>query len=123
MTLESINPTDSHWTSNRYILWFGPYRRTEHLVWANNLNEALDISVDYLAENEPGLLVTEEVGKEFARLIEDEGMSNELANETSTMDTTCAGSYGDYLNSWEWGIVSEDPTRELILTLQGRYHA
>jgi hypothetical protein len=72
-----------------------------------------------IVDHAPGLLADEQVNEEYARLIA-EGMSEEDAQEEATIDTTCAGNCGNYLNSWEWGIVAEDPTRAQILEIQGR---
>ena len=113
----AVNGSDRDWTDHRYILCFGAYGWTRLMVWANSLEDALDESVDWIVENAPGLLCNEEVYAEYNRLVA-EGKSVEEAMEEATVDTTCAGNCGDYLLSYEWGIVAEDPTREEIKDLE-----
>jgi hypothetical protein len=81
------------------------------------LEDALDECVDWIADNAPGLLADEAVNKEYARLVA-EGMPEDRAHEEATADTTCAGNYGNYLNSWEWCIVVEDPTRARVIEVR-----
>ena len=114
-----INPGDSDWTEHRYILAFGAYGWTVLMVWANGLEDALDECVDWLADNDPGLLCDKEVADEYKRAIAD-GKSEEEAQAAAEVDTTCAGNSGHYLHSWEWTIVAEDPTRAEVLAIQGR---
>lgn len=117
-TLILVNATDSHWTRNRYIFCFGAYGSTYLMVWANGIECALDVAVDWIAEHKPGILCNDEVKAEFDRYI-GLGMSEEDAQEEATEDTTCAGNASDYIRSSEWGIVHENPTRAQILALQG----
>jgi hypothetical protein len=114
-----VNPSDRDWTKHRYILVFGTYGQVKHLVWANHLQGALDESIDWLAEHAPGILADNQVKEEYDRLIA-EGASEEDAWEGATIDTTCGGNYSNYLLSWEWSVLAEDPTREQILRIQGR---
>lgn len=114
-----VNPSDKTWTKHRFIFWFGAYGWTRLMVWANSLDDALDEAVDWIADNAPGLLADDAVTEEYNRCI-GEGMSEEEAQEEATVDTTCAGNCGHYLNSWEWGILAEDPTRAEVLELLGR---
>lgn len=111
-----VNPNDRNWTPHRYVLWFGAYGSTYLAVYAKGLDTALDIAVDYLAEHFPGFLATKEVNEEYTRLIAT-GMSEEQAMEGATADMTCAGNCGDYLPSWEWGIISENMPRAAFLAL------
>jgi hypothetical protein len=113
MEITAINSSDKHFTSNRYILAFGAYGWTQLMVWANNLEDALDECVDWIAENAPGLLCDDEVAELYKEAIA-EGKSEEEAREESEMDTTVAGNCGHYLHSWEWNIVAENPTRQEI---------
>ncbi len=119
----AVNGSDRDWTHHRYILCFGAYGWTRLMVWANSLDDALDEAVDWLADNAPGLLCDDEVNEEFKRLKEEDGQqllpfkTDEQLWEEVTIDTTCAGNCGHYLNSAEWGIVVEDPTREQVLEL------
>jgi hypothetical protein len=122
-----VNGSDRDWTHHRYILWFGAYGWTRLMVWANSLDDALDECVDWIVEHAPGLLADETVQDEYkCELAEavaeglDEESAAERAQERAEVDTTCAGNCGHYLNSWEWGILAEDPTRAEILKIQGR---
>ena len=115
----AVNPGDQDWAQSRYILAFGAYGDTLLMAWANSLDDALDECIDWIADNAPGLLCDDAVAEEYqARLAE--GMSEEEAQEAAELDTTCGGNYGHYILSWEWGIVAENPTRDEILTIQGR---
>lgn len=102
-----VNPTDVDWTSNVYVLWFGAYGSTRLKVWANSLDAALDEAVDWLVERAPGLLADEEVNEAYKEAIA-EGLSDDAAHEKATIDTTCAGNTGNYLHSWEWGVLKSD---------------
>jgi len=113
-----INPTDSDWTTERFILWFGAYGEERHMVWANHLQDALDESIDWLAENAPGYLCNEEVNEAYQEAVND-GMSEEDAFDHSVTDVTTGGNASDHILSYQWGIVAENPTRAQILELQG----
>jgi hypothetical protein len=111
-----VNPDDKSWTSHRYILCFGAYGWTRLMVWANHLDGALDEAIDWIADNAPGLLANDEVQEAYEAAIA-EGKSEEEAAEEAEEDTTRGGNCGHYLNSWEWGILAEDPTREDLKNL------
>lgn len=111
-----VNATDRSWTRHRYILWFGAYGTTRLMIYANSLNDALDEGIDWIAKHEPGLLADNQVHEEYNRLIA-KGKSEEEAQEEASVDTICGGNAGNYLHSWEWGIVAEDPTRAEIKAL------
>jgi hypothetical protein len=108
-----INRDDRHWTKNRFILQFGAYGQTSLMVWADNLQEALDESIDWIAENEPGLLCNEQVEEAFKEALA-EGKSEEEAWEISEQDTICGGNCGNRILSWEWGILAENPSKAQI---------
>ncbi len=117
--LVSVNPTDSHFTRKRFILSFGAYGWTQLLVWANSLEDALDECIDWIVDNEPGLLADEQVNEAYAAAIA-AGKDEETAHTEATADTISGGNAGNYLLAWEMQIVSENPSRALILELQGR---
>lgn len=94
-------------TGRRFVLWFGAYGCTKLMVHARHLEDALDECVDWLAEHKPGLLADQAVAEAYHDALA-RGLSEEDAQEEATVDTTCAGNYGNYLNSWEWGIVCDD---------------
>ena len=114
-----VNPGDRDWTKHRYVLQFGAYGWTVLLVWANSLDDALDESIDWIVDHAPGLLCDDEVQEEYERLIA-EGKSEEEAQEEAEVDTTCGGNAGNRINSWDWAIVAEDPSRDVLLTIMGR---
>jgi len=114
-----VNGSDRSFTSSRFILWFGAYGTTRLMVWADHLQDALDESIDWIAENAPGLLCDDRVAEEYAEARRD-GLSEEKAAERAEVDCTIGGNAGHYLPSWEWGIVAENPTREEVLAIQGR---
>jgi len=115
-----VNPIARAFVDNkRYVLWFGAYGETRLMVWARSLESALDECVDWIADNAPGLLADDGVHEQYKRLVA-EGVDEEKAQEEATVDTTCAGNNGHYLNSWEWGIVAENPTRAQVLEILGR---
>ena len=51
-----VNPHDSDWTKNQYVLCFGAYGATYLLVNANSLDSALDEAIDWLVEHEHGII-------------------------------------------------------------------
>jgi hypothetical protein len=124
----AVNSSDQDWTDHRYILGFGAYGWTRLMVWANSLQDALDESIDWIADHAPGLLCDDQVHEEFRRLRGQEPdengqlslpfLSEEEAMQEAEQDTTCGGNYGHYILSHEWCVIAEDPTREEILSLQ-----
>lgn len=105
-----VNPSDRDWTKHRYVLWFGAYGSTRLMVWANSLEDGLDAAVDWIVDHAPGLLSDDEVEAAYEEALS-LGSDEENAQRIATVDKTCAGNASNYLNSWEWGIVCEDPTR------------
>jgi hypothetical protein len=110
-----VNPGDKDWTSGRFLLWFGAYGDTKLLVWANSLEDALDAAVDWLETNAPGMLLGGVELEELHAAAVADGNGADQAWEVATADLTCAGNGGRYLPSWEWGLVSENPTRGELL--------
>ncbi len=120
-----VNSRDSG--TSRFVLCFGAYGWTRLMVWADHLEDALDECVDWIAEHAPGLLMDEQVAEAYKEAFDAaiaEGMSeedaDEHAREEAETDMTCAGNCGNYLASWEWGIVAENPTRAQVLEMLGR---
>ena len=118
MSFHNVNPTDSHFTDNRFILWFGAYGTTYLMVYAEHLQDALDESIDWIVEHAPGLLADEQVSEAFNEA-KAEGKTDEEAWEESQTDMTSGGNCGNFLPSWEWGLVAENPSRAMILDLRG----
>lgn len=113
-----VNPRNRHFTRGRYVFAFDAYGSTVLCVWENTLEDALDEAIDWIADNAPGLLADEAVAEEYNRAIE-EGLSEDEAREQAETDTTCGGNAGHYVNSWEWSIVAENPTRTEIIEIIG----
>ena len=109
-----VNPHDR--TSSRFVLAFGAYGWTVLVCWANSLEDALDEAIDWIVDNEPGLLADDAVREAYEQAIAD-GMSEEDAQTESEIDVTCGGNCGNYIHSAEWSIVSENPTRAEMLAL------
>ena len=114
-----VTPTDRRFFRRGYVLWFGAYGATYLHVFADNLEEALDTCVDWIADHAPGLLADSEVSEEYQAALA-EGLSEDEARERSEIDTTIAGNCGNYLHSWEWGILTEGISgRDLIALVTG----
>lgn len=111
-----VNPTDRDWTTQNFILCFGAYGNTVLRVWANSLDCAFDEAIDYIAEFCPGLLYDEQVTEAYNEAIQN-GMSEDEAMDEATIDMTIGGNCGNYIASWEWQIVCENPTRNDLKTL------
>jgi len=118
-TINIVNGGDASFTSNRFVLWFGNVGSTYLMVWADHLDEAFDEAMDWIAENEPGYLCDEQVTESFLEA-KAEGRSDDDAFEDSLIDVSTGGNSGNHVNSWEWGIALDNPSREQILELQGR---
>jgi hypothetical protein len=100
-----------------FVLWFGgPYSADYALVWARSLDEALDELVDYIAEHAPGLLANEVANEAYKEAIA-EGKTQDEAWEIMGQGLTSGGNCGDFIQSDEWGIVLERPTRAQIKDL------
>jgi hypothetical protein len=112
-TLFAVNQSDRDWTKQRFLLWFGEVSPKFLLVWANHLEDALDESIDCIAERWPGLLCDEQVTEQY-KLALDEGLSEEKACEQAEQDTICAGNASHYIHCWHWGIVFENPSRQQL---------
>ena len=41
-----VNPSDKSWTHQSYLLWFGACGATYTLVYANGLDDALEIAAE-----------------------------------------------------------------------------
>lgn len=114
-----VNPDDETWTRSRFIMQFGPYGDTLLMVWADHLQDALDESIDWLVEHEPGLLCDGEVANAYCDAIA-EGHTRDDAYEISLQDVTIGGNCGNCIASHEWGVRAENPSRADILAIQGR---
>ena len=109
-----VNSSDRHFVRHRYVLWFGTTGTQYLLVWANNLEGAIDEAVDWLVDNSPGHIVDDLVAEEYRRAIA-EGKDEETAMDEAESDCTIAGNRGNYILSYEWGIQFEDPSRADLL--------
>ena len=112
------NPSDQDWTNNVYVLHFGAYGDIRVIAYGNSLDFALEKCTGWLEDNAPGVFADEAVNdafKEARRHTDDDDAAREIA----TVDTTSLDR-GHYLNSWEWGIVAENPTREQLRDIFNR---
>jgi hypothetical protein len=103
-----VNFSNRHYADHRYLVSLGAYGWTRLLIWADSWDDAVDEAIDWCAKNAPGLLCDDAVNEEYKRARE-EGLSEEDAQERATVDTICAGNYGNYIASWEINI-HEDPS-------------
>ena len=110
------NPSDKAWTRKSWLLEFGADADTKILAYANSLEDALDECIDWIADNEPGLLADDLVNEAYQEAIES-GLDEEEAHEQATVDTTCGGNAGNYLHSWEWQIRAENPSKRLLIEI------
>lgn len=118
------NPTDRHYTSHRFVLWFGAYGTTNVMVWADSLDDAIEVAAEFLADHAPGHItpnwgeehkalvaeVCSEKGIEFPAgfdALEDEARYAICEQAEADLTLTESG----FLTSHEWGIQLEDPTR------------
>ena len=53
-TITMVNPTEREYASHDYVLWFGGCGTTNLRVWADSLEDALEIAADWLKEHAPG---------------------------------------------------------------------
>jgi len=114
-----VNPNDRSWTRDRYVLWFGSYGTTYLMVWGNGLEAALEEATDWIVEHAPGLLRDDAAQEAYGAAIA-EGKTPEEAQEEAEIDMTVMGHSGiHYLDSWEWGIALENPTRDGLLEFMG----
>ena len=114
-TLTIVNPDDHELWDHAYDLCFGAYGSTHLLAFADNIGDALDECVDWIADNAPGLLADEQVNDEYNAQIA-LGLPESEAIEIAEQDTTCAGNCGHYLLSYEWGLSQTTEGGPLVLT-------
>jgi len=124
-TIHVANPNDRNYQNNRFIFAFGAYGDTLVMAWGD-FQDALDEAGDWLREHAPGILHTEEVNEAYNVAYDeavadgmDEDDATEHAQAESEMDMTPIGD-SEWIASWEWTIVAENPTRSQILEIQGR---
>ncbi len=99
------NPGDRRWCRHSYILWFGAYGSTRVLVYANGLDEALEIAADCLvSEGLLGLVTPHETF--YAECEHDEDCNHESGECSGEIDHTYTEA--GWIPSWEWGICAED---------------
>ena len=114
----TVNGSDQQWSRHSYVLWFGcPMAPTKLLVYADSLDSALEECGYWLEDNAPGVFCNDMVSEEYQNAI-DAGKSEEEADELATIDVTILDR-GNYILSYEWGMVAEDPTREELAQIFG----
>lgn len=101
---------------------FGAYGETKVRVYADHLEDALEVAVEWLDDNAPGHLVkvgSEEIAesaKELGIVLEVDDYESEAFQKAlahAEMDLTHAGGHttmkhGEYLRSWEWHVNEID---------------
>lgn len=113
------NPTDSVWTTQRYLFSFGAYGSTRVLAWGNYLGEALDAAVDALQDaGMDGIFCDEQVAEAYKEAMA-EGLEEDEAHDRALNDVTTAGNNGRHILSWEWNVL-ENPSREIIARAKDR---
>lgn len=119
------NPNDKAFYSHSFVLWFGAYGWTRVLVYASDLESALEEAAGYLADNYPGLIMkhdSEELKDLYKEACEELGAPYppteenwEKVDEKALIDLTYTES--GCIPSWEWGISAEDPTKEDLIEM------
>jgi hypothetical protein len=111
-----VNSSDREWTRHRYVLWFGAYGGTRLMVWANDLDSALELAGEWLLHYAPGHVIRHD-SEDLRTLIseareENPDLSEDSVYELATADLTYTES--GYIVSYEWGIDLEDPSRSTL---------
>lgn len=100
---------------SQFQFCFGAYGWTKVRVWADSLDDAFEIAVEWLDDNAPGHLIdlTQDDYNEAAKDLgldpasEDEDIQNEI-RETAEADLTHIGhttlNHGQFLTSYEWTV-------------------
>ena len=124
ITYSPINFSERH-TYDNYMLWFGACAPTYLLVWAPNLEDALDECIDWIKEHAPGLLCNDTVNEAYqyklAECLElgiEQETAEERAIEYAETDVTTGGNCGDYIMSDDWGIRGENLTAAELKNLR-----
>ena len=86
-----VNAYDRDVWDNNYIIALGAYGNTLLRIYEDSLDRAIDIAVDWVVDNAPGLLADSEVQDEYERLLA-EGLEEESAMKQAEADTIQAGS-------------------------------
>lgn len=115
-----INPGDSDWTKQQYLLGLGAYGWTVVLVNANSLDDAIDETIDWCVDNAPGLLCDDEVNEAYNEAIA-QGASQEKAFEEAQVDCICGGNCGNYMRSDDLHILIEAPTVDELVEYWRRH--
>ena len=117
--IHAVNSTDKDWTTARFLLAFGATGSVLCLAWANSLEDALDVSIDYLEEKAPSLFCDTEVNAMYDA-VRAKGMTEEAAYELASQDIITGGNYGRSLHSWEVNLLATNPTRATLLQYRDR---
>ncbi len=89
-----------------YYFTFGAVGATHLLVWSaynEGLEGALEEAAEWLAEEAPGHITSDEEIRELIEEAEAEGLDEEAAYEQATADLTYTES--GYLTSYEWSVT------------------
>lgn len=107
------NPLDRDWTGRLWAFTFGAIGSVRVFVWERNLDDALEVAMDWCADNAPGLFVSLDLADAAAELGLDSNTEDhdeaERIYEYATRDLTVVShtTYGnglDAIPSWEWWV-------------------
>ena len=116
--------------TQRFVLWFGACAPTQVLVYADNLEDALEDAAQEIDDRGWKGLFTEPDYEDAFRDLQRDGKIpagitmedirtcdkySELVLQAAEEDLTYTES--GYIASWEWGVVAEDPSREELLKI------
>ena len=117
ITIVNAGDSDAWARTHTYVFAFGPYGTPLLMAYGDHLESALDACVEWIADNEPDMLMNEQVAEEYNRLIA-EGETEDAAIEGSQVDTYQDGQ-GNYIDS-DWRIIAEDPSEDDLQRIAGR---
>lgn len=102
---------------DRFVLWVDSHAPRYLMIWTSSLEDAIETAGEWLAEHAPGLLCDDAVNEAYQEAYDaaiaegkDEDTAREEAYETAESDVTRLDN-GHYLESHEWGIALENPSR------------
>lgn len=92
------------------------------LVGAEGIDTALDEMIDWIAENEPDLIINDQVHEAYLEAMKERNADptdynsdeSQDAMQEAEVDTTSGGNAGDHIDSDSWNIVVEDPTDDVL---------
>lgn len=125
-TINVANASDKSWSRNSFLLWFGACGPTRVLVYADGLDDALEIAADWLADNAPGHLVSNDEHDQLCKeACEDADLawpppndwceSKEYTEAIESAEADLTYTESGWITSYEWGICAENPTKHELI--------